>query len=132
MGKVTAERRHAPLADDILSSGHLRTKSGKRKSRGDEEDGDPYVDSRMSKKILQIGQELANEDEAEMEAGGVQLKNSAFAHDPSRFEDEASEDEDDVKYDEEWGDVEEEVEEAVRLPQLFEALTDGWVGYRSK
>ncbi|PGH17503.1 hypothetical protein AJ79_01103 [Helicocarpus griseus UAMH5409] len=118
MPKASVERRHIPLADDILSTGHLRTKSAKRKSRADEEDADHYLDSKTSKKILQIGQDLAEEDEAEtraaLKAAGVDFKkNTAFDFE-SRFAQEDEEDgEDAVQYGEgeEWGDVEEEVEE---------------------
>ncbi|EQL29814.1 hypothetical protein BDFG_07595 [Blastomyces dermatitidis ATCC 26199] len=114
---TTAERRHAPLADDILSSGHLRTKSAKRKSRPDEDEGDQYLDSKTSRKILQIGQDLADEDAEEsriaLAAAGVK-RNTAFDFE-SRFGaegDDGEGDEDAEKYGEdEWGDVEEEIEE---------------------
>ncbi|EEQ86126.2 bystin [Blastomyces dermatitidis ER-3] len=114
---TTAERRHAPLADDILSSGHLRTKSAKRKSRPDEDEGDQYLDSKTSRKILQIGQDLADEDAEEsriaLAAAGVK-RNTAFDFE-SRFGaegDDGEGNEDAEKYGEdEWGDVEEEIEE---------------------
>ncbi|OAX80285.1 hypothetical protein ACJ72_05389, partial [Emergomyces africanus] len=113
---ATAERRHVPLADDILSTGHLRTKSSKRKSRSDEDDGDHYLDSKTSKKILQIGQDLADEDAEESRAAlaatGIK-RNTAFDFE-SRFgaEDEQGKEDDGDQYgEEEWGDVEEEVEE---------------------
>src|SRR5436190_24402954 len=61
----TTDRRHIPLADDILATGHLRPKSGERKSRSDEENADHYIEARASRRILQIGQELAEEDAAE-------------------------------------------------------------------
>ncbi|KAK5095762.1 snoRNA-binding rRNA-processing protein [Exophiala xenobiotica] len=69
MASTATMRRHVPLAQDIeTAGGRLRTKSitGKRKSRSDEENkGDGYIDSRSSKKILAIAQDLADEDAAE-------------------------------------------------------------------
>lgn len=120
---AAAARRHNPLADDISAVGHLRTnsttKKGKRQSHDDEEDGETgerYVDAKMSRKILQIGQELAEEDAAEQKLrfGGAQPKsNSAFAFD-TRFEEDAPSD--DEKYENDnWVDEdEEEREEIVR------------------
>ncbi len=58
-------RRHNPLEADILATGLLRQKSSKRKSKDrDEDDADGYVESKPSKKILQLGRELAEEDKA--------------------------------------------------------------------
>lgn len=102
-----------------MSAGHLRTQSskkGKRKSRTDEdgEDGDRFVDSKMSRKILQIGQELADEDAAEQklvtgETGDT--SNPAFDF-GSRFEGEDIQSDDEDKFEDgPWGD--EEVEEIV-------------------
>ena len=58
------ERRHNPLEDDYLATGPLRSKAPKRKSKGDGEDdergnGENYVDSKASRKILSLGRELA-------------------------------------------------------------------------
>lgn len=121
----SSERRHIPLADEITSAGHLRTKSGsKRKSRSeDETEDDHYLDSKSSKKILQIGRDLAEEDAAETraaaEAAGIDLKakaafdfESRLAGEESRYED----DEDIVQYDDDaqWED-EGEIEEVVRF-----------------
>jgi len=65
-------QRHNPLSQDIeTSGGRLRTTSitGKRKSRSDDDNkGDGYIDSRSSKKILSIAQDLADEDAAERHA----------------------------------------------------------------
>ncbi|RDW83993.1 snoRNA-binding rRNA-processing protein ENP1 [Aspergillus mulundensis] len=112
---AAAARRHNPLAEDIIGTGHLRTaptKKNKRNSQadGEQEDGERFVDAKTSRKILQIGQELADEDAAEQKAArGVipEPANTAFDFE-SRFEDE------DVFSDEgqieEWDD-EEEIEE---------------------
>ncbi|KAH8689811.1 putative rRNA processing protein Bystin [Talaromyces proteolyticus] len=115
----TANRRHNPLADDLLSAGHLRTKSGKRKSRGDDDNdeteaGDKFIDAKASRKILQIGQDLADEDAAErrtaLEGSNADQPNKAFDF-SSRFEDEEQLSEDEDKFGEDqWGD--EDVEDA--------------------
>ena len=118
---AAAARRHNPLADDITSAGHLRTQSskkGKRRSQGDDEDGENeqrFIDAKMSRKILQIGQELAEEDAAEqklvMDSGP--RSNAAFEFD-TRFDEEPTSDDEKFENDE-W--VDEEVEEVVRALQ---------------
>ncbi|CAL5866660.1 uncharacterized protein PFLUO_LOCUS869 [Penicillium psychrofluorescens] len=113
---AAAARRHNPLAEDIVSAGHLRTQSSKKGKRreNDEEDGENgerYIDAKMSRKILQIGQDLADEDAAEQKAvGSTEPKvNTAFDFD-SRFDDEEPMSDDEDKFgDEEW--IDEEVEE---------------------
>ncbi|KAH3010236.1 hypothetical protein KXW60_000757 [Aspergillus fumigatus] len=115
---AAAARRHNPLAEDIITSGHLRTQSSKKSKRqgrqdDDGEDGERYIDAKMTRKILQIGQELAEEDAAEHEAaiGAANMAtNSAFNFE-SRFEDDEALSDDEEKFrEDEWGD-EEEVEE---------------------
>lgn len=54
-------RRHNPLEADILATGVLKNKPSKSKKK-DEGDKDSFVDSKASKKILQLGRELAEED----------------------------------------------------------------------
>jgi essential nuclear protein 1 len=118
---AAAARRHNPLAEDITSAGHLRTQSSKKgKSKANEndedaEDGQRYIDAKMSRKILQIGQELADEDAAEQLKNAAQPKsNGAFEFD-TRFEDEAepfSDDEGKFEADD-W--VDDEVEQVVRI-----------------
>ncbi|KAL4937693.1 hypothetical protein BDV06DRAFT_67805 [Aspergillus oleicola] len=124
MPKVTssrtaaAARRHNPLAEDIVGTGHLRTapsKKSKRRSGNDkdQEGEERFVDAKTSRKILQIGQELADEDEAEQQAArGVppQQPNQAFDFE-SRFEDEDVFSDDDGNFNDEHWDDEEEVEE---------------------
>lgn len=126
MPKVTSARaaagtrRHNPLAEDIIGTGHLRTapsKKIKRKSKadGDQEDGERFVDAKTSRKILQIGQELADEDAAEQRAArGVveEPANRAFDFE-SRFEDEDVFSDDEGKFNEDQWDDEEDVEEVV-------------------
>lgn len=111
-------RRHNPLSEDILSAGHLRTQSSKkskRKSRSDEdgEDGDRFVDAKLSRKILQIGQELVDEDAAEQKTVAGESKespNPAFDFD-TRFEDDGIQSDEENLGDDQW--VEDEVEEVV-------------------
>ncbi|KAI5289702.1 snoRNA-binding rRNA-processing protein [Ascosphaera aggregata] len=124
---AAAERRHVPLADEIISAGQIRPKnkapkSNKRKARHDEEgSGDLYIDARASRKILQIGQDLAEEEAAEARAAGAasakdDAKNAAFEFDYSKFASRHDEDQDDdedfeVQGGDDWIDDEEEVEE---------------------
>lgn len=117
---AAAARRHNPLADDITSAGHLRTQSSKSKRQsqdGDEESGNGqrYVDAKMTRKILQMGQELADEDSAEQKlAMGAEAKpNAAFDFD-TRFDEEPLSDDEKLENDN-WED-EDEVEEVVRKP----------------
>lgn len=101
-------RRHNPLEDDLTATGILKTaKSAKRKSRHQDE-GDQFVDSKSSRKILRMGQELADEDQATN--GGAVKANTAFDFE-SRLEgeDREGEEEEVVEEYEEWdeeGDVE--------------------------
>lgn len=111
-------RVHNPLADDLIGAGHLRTKSSKRKSRGDEDDTDPYIDAKASRKILEISQNLADEDAEESRAraaaSAVKPPNTAFDFE-SRFDlrDEDNVDPEDFEGEEQWGDDDEDVEEVV-------------------
>ncbi|PLB44657.1 putative rRNA processing protein Bystin [Aspergillus steynii IBT 23096] len=116
--RSAAARRHNPLAEDIMSAGHLRTQSSKKGKRSpgedqDQHDGERFVDAKMSRKILQIGQELADEDAAERRAAigstGENV-NSAFNFD-SRFEDNEALSDDEEKFKEDQWDDEEEIEE---------------------
>ncbi|KAJ5241872.1 uncharacterized protein N7469_000199 [Penicillium citrinum] len=116
--RAAAARRHNPLADDITSAGHLRTQTKKGKNRSQEEgedgeNGQRFIDAKMSRKILQIGQELADEDEAERKVamGMSETKpNPAFEFD-TRFDEETlSDDDDNEKYaNDEW--IDEDVED---------------------
>lgn len=124
-------RRHNPLADDILSVGHLRTQSGKRKSRsGDDDDAagvasrEKFIDAKASRKILQIGQDLAEEEAAERRAalgqdqGSNEPVNRAFDF-SSRFDEDGQiSDEEDKIAEDQWGD-EEEVDDAVSTLFFF-------------
>ncbi|KAI9795626.1 MAG: snoRNA-binding rRNA-processing protein [Piccolia ochrophora] len=110
--RSASARRHNPLSDDLLATGPLRTKSAKRKSRHDEdEDEDKFIDSKSSQKILKIGQDLAQEDEADREVKPV---STAFAFESRFGEDEELEGQaqfDDEDDDGGWADEEEVVVE---------------------
>lgn len=103
-----------------MSTGHIRTqpsKKNKRKSRTEEdgENRERFVDAKLSRKILQIGQELADEDEAEQKAARGETGgkvNHAFDFESRLEGDEPASDDDDKFGEDEWGD-EEEVEEVV-------------------
>ena len=109
-GRSKTSQHHNTLEDDLVATGPLRTKSKKRKIRR-EDDTQGYIDSRSSRKILRIGQELADEEKKNQRSPP---SNSAFTFD-SRFGSEIEEDED-FRHDndEAWGDDDEaQVEEAV-------------------
>ena len=110
-------RRHAPLEEDITATGPLRHRSKKRKATP-EDDGSGYVDSRSSRKILKIGQDLADEEQQESLAAAP---NPAFTFE-SRFggANGLEEEDDDGRHDDEaWGDDEDEVlEEVVGLGRI--------------
>jgi essential nuclear protein 1 len=108
-------RRHNPLEEDLTASGPLKTKSGKRKSRHQDE-GEQFVDSKASRKILRIGQELADEDAKENQ---VPKSNTTFDFE-SRFDDENEEEP--FEDAEAWGD-EEEVEEIELAPDDLETFS---------
>lgn len=102
-------RRHAPLEEDLAASGPLRHRSKKRKAKS-EDDGSGYVDSRSSRKILKIGQDLADEEQQEDVAAAP---NQAFTFE-SRFRGASEPEEEDGGFDEEaWGDEEDDIVEEV-------------------
>lgn len=103
-------RRHNPLADEYAPSNPLKQKAPKKRARKNSaEEG--FVDAKASRKILRIGQDLADEEEAELKAQKPQAPNPAFAFD-TRLDAGAESEEDEVQYgddDEAWGDEEEEI-----------------------
>ncbi|KAK4691051.1 essential nuclear protein 1, partial [Lecanoromycetidae sp. Uapishka_2] len=105
-------QRHKPLAEDITATGLLRTKSKKRKARPENEEGG-YVDSRSSRKILKIGQDLADEEQKEYAAAAP---NPAFTFE-SRFGAGYESDRSDAWHDDDeaWGDEEKDVVEEVEI-----------------
>lgn len=98
-------RRHNPLEADILGgSGILRSGKTAKKTKGEKEE-DHFVNSKQSARILQLGRELADEDDDQNKPAGESRK-SAFDVD-SRFA--QDEDKDDTRFDDEeaWGEEEE-------------------------
>jgi essential nuclear protein 1 len=112
------ERRHNPLSEEYSPTAPLKQKAGKkRKSTSDEDGQHGYVDSKASRRILEIGQDLAAEDDAETNARMPIAAAPSTAFDfGSRFPDD---DEDGQagaelgEYDDEeaWGSEDDEVEE---------------------
>jgi essential nuclear protein 1 len=73
------QRRHNPLSEEYAPS-ELKQKSNKKRKADDvpnKEEG--FVNSKASRNILQLGQDLAAEDEAEQEANRPAQPNPAFA-----------------------------------------------------
>lgn len=104
-----SNRHSKSLADEIESTGLLSAKSKKRKAKC-EGDETRYVDSRSSRKILKIGQDLADE---ELEDTGTAKPNTTFTFD-SRFATEVESDDDAPEGDDDaWGDEEDQVVEEV-------------------
>ncbi|KAL1861308.1 snoRNA-binding rRNA-processing protein [Diaporthe australafricana] len=101
-------RRHNPLEADILGgSGILRSGKTTKKTK-DEKDEDHFVNSKQSAKILQLGRELADEDDDQNKPAGESRK-SAFEVD-SRFAPEDDKNENTFEDDEAWGEEEEEID----------------------
>ncbi|CAK7212190.1 snoRNA-binding rRNA-processing protein [Sporothrix eucalyptigena] len=79
-------RRHNPLDEDLLARGLLKNKAPKRHTGGDNDDDQGYVDSKASKRILQLGRELEAEGDEEAAAAANAQKANAFGF-GSRFQD---------------------------------------------
>ncbi|KAI9709481.1 MAG: snoRNA-binding rRNA-processing protein [Bogoriella megaspora] len=103
------------LAQEYSPTQPLKQKPAKRrKTTSEDTEGEQYVDSKASRRILQIGKDLAEEDEAETrKPSQSDQPNPAFSFN-SRFGDnedysykKESDDEEDA-----WGDEDEEVQEA--------------------
>ena len=115
-GAARHARRHNPLSDDLLATGPLKSKAtAKRKSGADNQEEARYVDSKASRKILKIGQDLVEE---EQEENVIKPAVTAFEIE-SRFGGDNDEAENihhsDDDGDEAWGDEEEEIVEEVEL-----------------
>ncbi|RYN52433.1 hypothetical protein AA0119_g2357 [Alternaria tenuissima] len=110
------DQRHNPLAEEYAPSDPWKNKAPKRQKRNKsdkEDDEQKYVDSKSSRKILEIGRELEEEDARENKARRPQEANPAFDFETRMGEDDMpgedlAQAEDD---DEAWGDDDEEVEE---------------------
>ncbi|PSN65759.1 Bystin-domain-containing protein [Corynespora cassiicola Philippines] len=106
-------QRHNPLAEEYVPSNPWKQKPAKRRKRSrDENDGEGFVDSKSSKKILELGHDLAEEEELENEARRPKSANPAFNFESRLGED--NDPEEPATYDDDdeaWGDEDEEVEE---------------------
>ena len=101
-------RGRVPLADEIAAVGPLKNRSKKRKTLTDDE-AHTYVDSKSSRKILKIAQDLADDEEqAARENQG--LSSTAFQIESrlSNVENEELDEEDEDP--EAWGDEDNEVD----------------------
>lgn len=108
------DRRHNPLAEEYAPTGPIKTKTPKRRKTAHDAKDQNYIDDRASRRILDLGQELQDEEAAETEA---RRPNPAFdfAARIAQQEEEAAEatfDDDD----EAWG-SDEEVEEIEVAPE---------------
>lgn len=112
------ERRHNPLSEDYLPSQPLKQKAPKKRKSRTAENEDNFVDSKASRRILSLGQELADEEDAENEANRSQGANPAFDFESRFLQDVLSDDEDGAQLpedDEGWGDEEEEEVEEIEV-----------------
>ena len=111
-------QRHNPLADEYAPSYPFKQKAShkKRKSRSDGDDeNDHVIGTKAARKILRIGQELADEDEAQQKTllSGAAL-NPAFAFD-TRFGTGVESDDENDAADRDAGVWEDENEELVEI-----------------
>lgn len=100
-------RRHNPLDSDIVGgSGILRSGKTGKKTKAEKEE-EHFVNPKQSARILQLGRELA--DEEDQPKSGAQPQVSAFDVD-SRYVPEADNDADAYEDEEAWGEDDEEIE----------------------
>jgi essential nuclear protein 1 len=126
-----ANGRHNPLAEEYSATQAFKTKAPKKRNRKDENEEDNVIDTKASRKILKIGQELADEEEAERKTRFPAPPNPAFAFETRFPQDVESEDEND-KWDDEqeaWGEEEEtfevEVWHKILVPVLYSNIEQG-------
>jgi len=116
------QQRHNPLAEEYVPSQPPKQRAGRKRKVVQPED-DNVIDTKASRRILKIGQDLADEDEAEEKAAqpnrafdfGSRLEHGAFiAGEEDEVEGKQIYDNDD----EEWGDEDDvEVEEVEIDPE---------------
>ena len=120
-GHARQMRGHNPLSEDYAPSNPHKQKAPKRKGRSNAGDDDneqqAYIDSKASRKIIALGQDLTAEEDAELEA--QRPKNgskSAFEFERSLRDEEDSDEEAAIPEDDEaWGDEEDEEVEEVEV-----------------
>jgi len=104
--------RHNPLAEEYSATQSFKSKTPKKRNRKDENDEDNVIDTKASRKILKIGQELADEDEEERQSRFPAPPNPAFSFE-TRFPQDVESEEESGKWDDEeeaWGEEEETFE----------------------
>lgn len=107
------ERRHNPLADDYTPALAKEKAPKRRRLSQKNREEDVFVDSKASRRILRIGQELADEDASNTKPPESGTISKAFTFE-SRFDSQDEEDNQDDYGDEEaWGEEEEEIVEEV-------------------
>jgi essential nuclear protein 1 len=105
MPKATTPKRRT-LEDEYTAGGILRNRKRKSKSQDEEGQEENFVDSRTTRKILDIGRQLAEED-APQPATTSTVTSTAFGFD-SRYEQAELYDEDAV-----WADDDDEIIEHI-------------------
>ncbi|KAK5118983.1 hypothetical protein LTR62_000194 [Meristemomyces frigidus] len=115
---VRQDRRHNPLSEEYAPTQPLKQKLGKKRKQSSGEEGgqEGYVDSKSSRHILQLGQELTGEDDIERQAKRTATVTSGFEGFGGFREDIGDEEDGGAEvgeYDDEaaWGSEEEDVEE---------------------
>lgn len=109
-------QRHNPLAEEYVPSNPWKHKAPKRQKRSrDETEEENFIDSKASRKILEIGRDLAEEEERENQARRPPTANPAFDFDTRLGEDDTEEVTADYDDDEAWGDEEDEEVEEVEI-----------------
>lgn len=105
------QQRHNPLAEDYSPTTAIKQKTPKKRKQRTEEDGNDFVDTKASRKILSLGQDLADEADRELQASRGNVANDAFALDSRLNLENQSSEEDETSYGDEeaWMDDEEEV-----------------------
>ena len=112
-------QHQASLAQEYSPTQPLKQKPAKRRRTAKEDDDrDSYVDSKASRKILKIGQDLVEEDDAENSVARPTQPNPAFTFDlrigneTNEQRQEQDEDEDDDDDADAWSDEDDQAEEA--------------------
>ncbi|PNS17596.1 hypothetical protein CAC42_2991 [Sphaceloma murrayae] len=73
-----SERRHNPLSEDYQPKYSEKSRAPKRRKSNPEGEDEGFVGSKASRKILKIGQDLADEEEEELRSQQYALPNKAF------------------------------------------------------
>lgn len=114
--------RHNPLSEEYAPTAPLKQKAAKKRRANKEGQEENYVDTKASRRILQIGQELVDEDESEHAKA---QPNPAFDF-TSRFGGQDDSDDGKGAFDEDeeaWGYEEEEEAGEDLVSELGEAIS---------